>query len=209
MLTAYVVDSLDDTVATDGLVTLREALEAANTNAQVGDAAPGSPDTADAISFDAALLADGSATITLAAGQLRITDDVDIQGPGPDVLAINADGQSRVFSIGGIDVEAAISGLTITGGSVIRDGGGIYNSGTLTVTNSTISGNSSPSEGGGIYSRGTVTVTNSTISDNWAECGGGGIHSDEGGTLTVTNSTISGNSTRPSLRVAGFTATPR
>ena len=49
------------------------------------------------------------------------------------------------------------------------DGGGIYNDGTLTVSNSTFAGNSASSgSGGGIYNHGTVTVSNSTFSGNSA-----------------------------------------
>ena len=44
-------------------------------------------------------------------------------------------------------------------------GGGIYNSGTLTLNGSTLSGNSAQ-EGGGIGNRGTLTLVNSTLSAN-------------------------------------------
>lgn len=75
-------------------------------------------------------------------------------------------------------------------------GGGIFNSGSLTLVNSTVSGNFA-SSGGGIANGGTLTLTNSTVSGNGADdsagagtCGG----IDTGGTATLTNSTISGNS---------------
>ena len=51
----YVVDSLLNVVASDGLVTLREALEAANTNQTVSDAPEGSSSLTDVITFDPAL----------------------------------------------------------------------------------------------------------------------------------------------------------
>jgi hypothetical protein len=95
---------------------------------------------------------------------------------------------------------------TITGNTG-DGGGGIYNSGTLTVTNSTISNNSAESGGnvesfgGGIYSYGgQATVTDSTISGNVAGIGGGICNSagpndaEPGGALTVSDSTLSGNS---------------
>jgi hypothetical protein len=88
-------------------------------------------------------------------------------------------------------------------------GGGIFNEGELTITNSTISGNSTNYElgGGGIFNAigGTLTLLNSTVSRNSAACnyfpnpdfpgcsGGGGIYNS--GTLLVINSTIVGNST--------------
>jgi hypothetical protein len=75
----------------------------------------------------------------------------------------------------------------------------VFNSGTLTITNSTISGNTStyggPNYGGGgVKNTGTLTITNSTITGNFAEDGAGGGVANTG-TLTVTNSTISGNAT--------------
>jgi len=88
-------------------------------------------------------------------------------------------------------------------------GGGIFNSGTLTVEDSTISGNINAydnASGGGIYNSGTLTVLNSTIAGNTSVSSyaserppvgvvltgtGGGIASN--GQLTLINSTISGN----------------
>jgi CSLREA domain-containing protein len=72
------------------------------------------------------------------------------------------------------------------------NGGGIYNSGTLSMKNSAVSHNSTYYTGGGIYNdaNGTLTVTNSTISGNSTDFGGG---LDNGGTVTITNSTFSAN----------------
>src|SRR5262249_54811389 len=77
-------------------------------------------------------------------------------------------------------------------------GGGIYNLGSMTITNSTVSGNTSPIAGG-IYNQAELTITRSTISGNRADSGyntgynsaGGGIYNS--GTLILTNSTLSGN----------------
>src|SRR5579859_5144602 len=77
-------------------------------------------------------------------------------------------------------------------------GGGLFNAGTLTVTNSTIRGNAGSqyvgilSYGGGIYNGGVGALTNVTLSGNSAYLGGG-IFNHGPGTLTVTNSTISSN----------------
>jgi hypothetical protein len=74
----------------------------------------------------------------------------------------------------------------------VDSGGGIYNSGTLTVANSTFSGNSVIFErGGAIANGGMLIVINSTFSENKAISGGGGI--TNGATLMVTNSTFSRN----------------
>jgi predicted outer membrane repeat protein len=89
-------------------------------------------------------------------------------------------------------------------------GGGVYNYGSLTVTDSILSQNDATGVGGGIHSTGELTVSNSTVADN----DGGGIHSSgtsrlvaltvsgnsdggisiERGTLTLVDSTVSGNS---------------
>jgi hypothetical protein len=75
-------------------------------------------------------------------------------------------------------------------------GGGLYNGGTLTVSNSSLPGNTASGSygfGGGILNRGTLTVSNSTLSANSAIFYGGGIFNING-TLTVSNSTLSANS---------------
>ncbi len=129
-------------------------------------------------------------TITLGGTELTINKNLTIQGPGANLLTVNGNSASRVFNVGAFTV--GLSGMTVTGGNAFGGfgGGGIFNNGTLTVTNSTISGNTGSDIGGGIFNLGALTVTNSTISGNTANDGGGILN---GGTLTVTNSTISGN----------------
>ena len=80
-----------------------------------------------------------------------------------------------------------------------QSGGGIFADygSSLTVTNCRISNNLANASGGGIYNCGTLTVTNSTFSGNAATddySDGGGIYNDYNGTLTVTNCTLAGNS---------------
>jgi hypothetical protein len=129
-----------------------------------------------------------------------------IHGNGATLQRSTAGGTPdfRLFEIdAGADVT--IDGLTVMNGHVVAlsFGGGIFNGGTLTVSNTTLSGNSASGSfpfsgfGGGIFNRlGTLTVTNSTLSDNSATVGGGngGGISNNLGTVTVTNSTLSGNS---------------
>ena len=67
-------------------------------------------------------------TITLEHGELLVNKDLSIVGPGADVLSIDADGLSRVFNVDNSDVALAnvsISGLTISGGYIEGDGGGV------------------------------------------------------------------------------------
>jgi hypothetical protein len=83
--------------------------------------------------------------------------------------------------------------------SSLSDGGGVFNNGTMTITNSTISENTVTKNGGAIFNAGTLNITNSTISGNTgasvtqgsATFSGGGIGNQ--GSLTLVNSTITSN----------------
>ena len=164
-----------------GLGSLRQEILDANAN-------PG----LDTIDFATGL----SGTIVLKSGELQITNDVTIDGPGANLLTVSGNNTSRIFNIDdgnlGTALAVAISGLKLTGGNAGSDSGGaIFNAEALTLTNSTLSGNSAGWSGGGIYNEGTMTLTNSTLSDNSAH-DGGGIFIVSAATLT--NSTLSGNS---------------
>ena len=70
----------------------------------------------------------------------------------------------------------------------------------LILTDSTLSGNTAKLGGGGLFNNGTATLTDSTIADNFANQGtsllasdGGGV--DNSGTATLVACTISGNTT--------------
>ncbi len=88
--------------------------------------------------------------------------------------------------------DVTLSNSTITGNSVGKNGGGIYNAGTLIIDKSTISNNSTfrGAGGGGIWNSQTLTMTNSTISGNRTGGNGGGLLTTS---ASITNSTISGN----------------
>ena len=82
---------------------------------------------------------------TIAGGQ-SIPPHTTITGPTTGSGAtltnlVTVSGGGTVFTVNQFVTNAAISGLTITGGGS-QEGGGILNSGALTVSNSTISGNS-------------------------------------------------------------------
>lgn len=166
VLATFIVSSLDDSAVTmaDELPgSLRQAIFDAN-------AANG----ADEIQYqgDAA-----AGTIELTAGQLEISDDLTIAGPGKGSLTIDADSKARAFQIGP-GVTASISGLTITGGRATGTapdnyGGGIYNDhGTLTVSGVHFI-NGQADFGGGIFNDGkdgsaTSTILGSTFAGNQA-----------------------------------------
>jgi MBG domain len=173
-----------------GSGSLRDAIAAAN---------PG-----DTIVFDSSL---NGQTITLTSGELYVDKNLTIQGPGANLLTVSGNNASRVFEIAG-GVTATISGLTITNGYVnlrpgFAQGGGIYNAGGLTVTNSTVLSNSVSGfsgAGGGIFNTGMLNIINSTLSGNSNDADhpqGGGVYNV--GTVTVINSTFSGNSVSEGL----------
>src|SRR5947207_9528515 len=127
-------------------------------------------------------------TITLTTGELLVTKNLTIQGPGAGKLVISGNNASRAFEMTqGSTVN--LSGLTINGSSSYWTtyplvtpwagyGGGILNYGTLTLSVCTISGavHSSLGRGGGIFNDGTLNVTGCTVSSCLAD---GSAGSDE------------------------------
>ncbi len=142
----------------------------------------------------------GTYTLTLGS-QLNIGKDLTLTGAGPASTIIQAATQPGVASqrvfVFEADTSVTISGLTMRHGSITGFGGGIHNSGRLTLTNSIISDNiardPSGGNGGGILNQigATLAMNNSTVSANSATLAGGGIFSN--GTLSITNSTVSDN----------------
>jgi hypothetical protein len=144
-------------------------------------------------------------TISLTSGELVIDKNIIISGPGPGLLTVARSQQTADFRIFNIPPShtAEIDGLTITGGSLVGNGGGISSGATLTISSCDISGNSITANGveysgAGIYNVGTMTIVNSTVNNNQALIvgflppNGGGV-SNDGGTLTIQNTTISEN----------------
>jgi hypothetical protein len=143
-------------------------------------------------------------TIMLANGQFTLTDttgQTTINGPGANLLTIDAHMASRAIQINS-SVTASISGVRVTGGRLVgTSGGGINNAGTLMLANSMIDGNSvsilnnAGGAGGGILSNGALAITNCTISGNSATNGGYGAGIQiASGTANVVSSMVSGNS---------------
>ena len=183
--TTWWVATAEDTFEGD-VLSLRDALA----QAQSGDTVRFVPE----LSGGTITMSEMSLTIPYFAVQKGVTVDA---SDLPGGITIDANGISRVFYVyGGTDSEPTVlKGLTITGGSIANDGGGIYvASGTVTLEDCTVTGNhlSGPrSLGAGICNRGTLTVTNCIVSGNTTEGYGGGIFNS--GTLTVTDTVISGN----------------
>jgi hypothetical protein len=141
--------TLDNNTAGDGMVTLREAIIAANTNAMTDLAQTGSG--ADTIEFAPTVFG----TIALTFGEMIITESLTINGPGRDVLTIDAQRNSRIFNVTAQTGNYTFRRLTLTGGNTTGEGGAIrVHAGgpttTLTVDQCKIDGNTSVGHGGGI-----------------------------------------------------------
>jgi hypothetical protein len=121
---------------------------------------------------------------------LTIGFSLRIVGSGAATI-IDGGGVNTVVTISNAGAHVTLSKLTIRNG-LAKDGGGIYNSGTLRVNICILSGNVATSFGGGIYNTGALTVIASTLSGNHA-FSGGGIVNGSGGTVAINNSTLSDN----------------
>ncbi len=166
LLSTITVTSLADTLAAGaaGGVTLRDAIQAANTDTSVDGSVAGEAGVENVIVFQAGL----NGKVALTNGQFTITSSLAIQGLGAANTIIDAQHNSRVFDITSTAGDVALGGLTIENGKTIDNGsqdtspgtgeGGAIRSvatGSLTITNSTLSGNSTTGAyafGGAIYS---------------------------------------------------------
>jgi hypothetical protein len=177
LLSTYTVDHLADDMVGDGL---SGSLRYCITNAIDGD--------------DIQFAMQG--TINLTGALPDLTHNINIQGPGADLLAVRRDTSDpyRIFSV---YATVNISGLSITGGYGVPYGGGLYNNGgTVTIADCAINGNSADL-GGGIYTyNGTLAISDSTLDDNAAAYGGGLYNNSYNAMslVTITDTAISGNS---------------
>src|SRR5262249_48884660 len=155
-------------LADSGPGSLRQAILDANTH-------PG----ADAIRFAHNL----HGTITLTGGELDITGDLTINGPGESRLTVSGNHSSRVFGISGSSAHVEIDDLTIADGRA---------------TGTTFTGLSGPvTLGGGILNNGANLILSAVTVNNNQAVGsigaGGGVANVFGATLTVEHSTFTGN----------------
>ncbi len=161
---------------------LREAIDVANTAA--GD---------DIIEFAPAV----TGTITLTMGQIVITNNLEINGPGATVLSISGNNASRIFDLQGFN-EIAIRQLTLRDGNASGDGGAIRaDNPLLTIEDSIITGNTASDDGGGLYQdEGDLYIFRTEVSNNVASDMGGGIFRYTDGRsdyLTIIDSQIINN----------------
>src|SRR4051794_24144837 len=209
-----------DDLTVNGNCTLREAIHSANTDTAVDGCAAGS--AADTIVIPAGTYAIGIAgggEQANATGDFDLASDITLQGAGRSATTLDGAHKDRVVEI--TSGTVTIAHLTITGGGtadggpppaqgvvglraqggiakVSEDGGGIYNSGTLTLQDVAVTANATGAGGAGGDATGTVGASNADGQEaDGAQGGtsgsGGGIFSF--GPLVVIDSTITQNST--------------
>ena len=196
LLSTITVTSSEDNEDTDGLITLREAIRAANTNTSVD----GSDTEIDVVEF-----ADGVTEITLSLGEFELTDSVAIVGPDSRV-EIDALDASRHFNVPVGNLDIRLANLALANGFSDRSGGSVRvdpdaaNAGiTLTVEDSHFEGNRADNHGGAIGIFGsepddgtmgkiTLTVSNSTFVENASASSGGAILTRGNSEVTISGS---------------------
>jgi CSLREA domain-containing protein len=205
------VNSTDDSLATDGNCTLREAILAANGDTAVDACTAGS-------GSDVVVVPEGTYRLTGEAdedagltGDLDVTDDLEVVGAGARTVILGparllqpppcgwgicfAAQIDRAFDIdpAGAGISVRLSGVSLGSPFItkatIDDGGAIRNRGTLVVADSVVQ-SSAVARGGGIFSLGPLRVERSDIVGRTASFGGG---ISALGPLEVSNSTIRGD----------------
>jgi Ca2+-binding RTX toxin-like protein len=183
---ALVITTAADVVASDGELSLREAVDLANAN---GDAT--------IITFAAGL---AGQTITLTSGMYLTTDiviDGDMNGDNKADITISGGGASRIFRIDAAGTDVSLRSLTLTSGSSGGNNGGAVSASvsasSVTILDCTISNSNSGGVGGGVSTFGAaLTIANSLITGNSAAYGGG-IYG-QNANIQLQNTTVYGNS---------------
>jgi CSLREA domain-containing protein len=184
--------TIGDNICADsnGKCTLRAAIQEANSNP-----------FQDGVNFALPT----SSTIELALGELLITSNIYIAGPGARFLTVQrsqAPGTPdfRIFRIQYEEtplIPVTIRGLTIKNGKSIGDGGAVYihHSTVVQLSDVAIINNQAGGSGGGIFSSGTLYLTRSLVASNTGAglFSGGIININHFGTSIISNSTLTNN----------------
>lgn len=129
-----------------------------------------------------------------------LNNNITFNGPGAALLDIhrNVATAFRIFTVNS-GKTVSLSGLTISNGEALH-GGGIENSGTLTITDSLLTNNiatimfTANDGGGAIFNNGALTITGSFFTGNHADnANAGAIYNNFGAALNITGSTLSNN----------------
>ncbi len=194
------VTTTEDELNSDGDCSLREAVEAANTNNPVDNCIDNSGNYNYIIIADAQTYMLGIPGFNEDAnqtGDLDITEDVTIEGAGPWQTIINAADIDRALHI--LTGFVTVRNLTITDGSTdtfFGDGGCILVNGSLSLENSVVYSCLAGNSGGGIYVApgASLDIYFSEIVENGAGGSGGGIFVASGAWVgIIENTTIHNN----------------
>ncbi len=219
--TSIMVTTTIDELNVDGDCSLREAIQAANTDTAVDTCPAGS-------GMDTIFLPAGLYSLTLGSsgedenlgGDLDISQDLIIIGDSKSTTILDGNASDRVFHVTGSYVR--ISDITIRngvvpsgsetgGGAALTDGDSILN-----IKSAVITGNQAPDTyggaidnsgttqlrdvlftnnsahwGGAVFNIGSITINNTTFANNTSTETGGGL--DNNSTATIVNTTFSGN----------------
>jgi hypothetical protein len=171
------VNTLADETSADDFLSLREAIGVVDTGSTGGLSAAelgqisGSLGDNDTIQFASGL----TGTITLTSGELAITRDLALAGPGASQLSVSANAASRIFAISGVTV--GIAGLTLANGQADQ-GGAIQLVGSTLILQADILANN-------------LALNSSTM--GFQAPGGGAVEAVASSTLTVTNCLFTGD----------------
>jgi hypothetical protein len=164
----------------------------------LGDAGPGSlrdqilnAPPGCVITFDPALSGDLDVDSTL-----FVPHDVQILGPGPDVIRVGARRNDYpVFTIQAGSPNTVIALLGIQDSHHEADGGGFLVHGGLTLVRCELRDHEIEGHGGAVYvaAGGTLALRECTLSGNVADGRGGAVFVDENATALITGCTFDGN----------------
>ncbi|HNA89665.1 MAG TPA: S-layer homology domain-containing protein [Anaerolineales bacterium] len=182
----------DNTTASDGFCTLREAINNANGDSDTtgGDCVAGSG--SDTITFNSSL---SGGTITLGSDLPTITTNITIDGSAlASQITIDGVDAYRQFTVNTASSALTLKNLTIVKGYACNGGAVASSFGPVNITNSTFAINGYHACGGGggaiMVQSASLTISNSTFYGN-NSFNGGAVWAD--GTLTITNSTFYNN----------------
>ena len=207
------INSLIAAPGVDGVISLREAIIAANNT-------PGL-DTINLAAGVYRLTQTGVNEDQSASGDLDIRDDLIINGADANATIIDGNGTDRVFDVLTGAGNVTLTNISVRNGATAGNGGGIragnntgqlyldrvivtnnragqgagiYNDSTMTLTDSVVSYNGDTNTiGGGIYNHKNIVLDRVTVSNNQADTGAGLYIHNLALSTSLTNVTVSTN----------------
>lgn len=168
------VNVTTDELNGDGDCSLREAIQAANTDAVVSGCTAGSG--ADIIVIPAGeyvLSLSGTNEDNNTTGDLDIASSITLQGADAATTIINANNIDRALHA--LSTAAlTVQNVTIQRGNVVGNGGGILTEGDLNLQTSVLLSNTASNQGGGVFVSGAGTFVDTNFITNTSSANSGG-----------------------------------